>query len=123
MKKRLLVALLFVGAAFGQTTQQQCAQAIASPSTQLPATPTCVGTACSVQDSSPVDGAIYAYVIEAFDWAGFSCSNIVTNVVIPATGAHTVGLTFTASITTIASYAAFRAQNPANPTGLTSTVN
>lgn len=115
--------ILLASVAWGQTTAPQCAQATSSPSNQLTGSPTCTASSCTYTDSTPVDGATYAYVAVASDVAGQSCSNIVLNVTIPATGAHTVALTFVPSTTPNITYAIFRATPPANPTGLSATVN
>lgn len=122
MKHKLLWLFLFLPiAAHAQSIS--CAQAMAAPSVQLTGAPTCTASSCSYTDTTVVDGTVYGYVAVASDMAGSSCSNIITNVVIPSTGTHTVGLTFVPSTTPNVTYAIFRAPNPANPTGLAATVN
>lgn len=120
MKKIFIILLLTCSALAAQTTQTQCTNAIATPSVQLTSgltTPTYI-------DSSPVDGTMYGYVVIAINGMGqYSCSNILTNVLIPTTGTNTVTLTWNASTTSGVTYSVFRAQTPTSPTGLAATVN
>src|SRR6476646_2243272 len=98
MRSKFLLTFLLTAAiaSAAQTSQQQCTNAIASPSVQL--TSGLVTTLFT--DTTPVDGAIYAYVVNANNaMGGYSCSNILVNVVIPPTGTHTVGLSWLPSST------------------------
>jgi hypothetical protein len=114
----VLSLFLFLAAfSYGQTT---CSQAVASPSVQLISGL----TATSFLDTTVVDGTTYGYVVAAYNNLGmFSCSNILTSVVIPATGTHSVSLTWIASTTPGVTYGVFRASAPAPAVSLTATVN
>jgi hypothetical protein len=131
MKLRLAVGaalLLFAScvASAAQITQAQCIADTGAPSILLSSGIGIVvngSTATYTDNTSIVDGATYAYVVDAIDWAGFTCSNVVLNVVIPATGTHTVALSWTTSTTPGATYGVFRASPPLNPSGLAVVVN
>ena len=75
-------------------------------------------------DTTVVNGQTYSYTVIASDPFGVSaCSNIAGGNVIPATGTHSVALSWTASTTNGVTYAVFRATPPTPPSALTSTVN
>lgn len=121
MKSRLLCIVLLAISARAQSIT--CAQATSAPSIQLAGAPTCTATSCTYVDSSSiVNGATYGYVVTASDLAGNACSNYATNVTIPATGTHSVTLTFVPSTTPSVSYAVFRASLAAAVT-ISATVN
>ena len=115
--KRLLLPLLLLLAAplLAQTTQPPCGTGTTQLASGL--------TATTYADTTAADGATYSYVVTANNLGGATCSNILGNVVVPATGAHTVILTWTASTTSGVTYAVFRAPQPAPPTNLTATGN
>lgn len=118
--------MVCVAASAAQITQAQCNADTAAPSILLSTGVgiTVNGTAATyIDNTNIVDGATYAYVVDAIDFAGFTCSNVVIGVVIPGTGAHTVTLTWTISSSIGATSAVFRASPPLAPTGLTATVN
>ncbi len=81
-------------------------------------------TATNYTDTTVSSGANYGYVAVAENLAGISpCSNIVTGVLIPSAGAHSVLLTWTASATPGVTYAVFRAAAPSAPGNLSAIVN
>jgi fibronectin type 3 domain-containing protein len=90
-----------------------------------PAVPLATNVALTTYtDAAIVNGATYFYAVNAVDANGnaSTCTSVVT-ASIPATGTHTVTLTWTASTTPGVTYAVFRAQAPNPPTNLTKTVN
>jgi hypothetical protein len=120
MKHKAVLILITVLASLAVSASAQAACPSTAGATQL----TTGLTTTTYTDSSIADGASYDYMVEAVNsFGGFSCSNVVLNAVIPATGTHTVALTWNASTTSGVTYAVFRAQTPANPTSLTVTVN
>ncbi len=107
MRTLILLALLSAAAGAQSIT---CQQATSAPSVQLVGAPSCTATSCTYVDSSSIiNGATYGYVVTATDLAGNVCSNYATNVTIPATGTHSVTLTFVPSTTPSVTYAVFRA--------------
>jgi hypothetical protein len=121
MKLLRFLPLLFLlpHAMAAQTTAAQCTADTSAPSVLLASGI----TTTSYIDSTPTDGVTYGYVVTAVDMAGNSCSNVVTNALIPSTGVHTVSLSWTASTTAGVTYSVFRAQSPAPPASLVVTVD
>lgn len=120
-----LLLVLSTIASAAQVTQPQCTADIGAPSTLISSGLTYTGTTGAFTDPAPVDGVTYAYIVTANIPLGafYACSNAVTNVVIPATGTHTVALTWNLSTTANVQYSVYRASAPLNPTGLAAAVN
>jgi hypothetical protein len=109
-------------------TRASAAQSIIVPCVS-PAVPIVTGlTTPSYTDLSVVDGFTYGYVVVTTDANGNSsgCTGEATATgIIPATGSHTVSLTWNASTggTSPYTYAVFRTSPPNIVTGLTVKVN
>lgn len=112
-----ILALLMAGFA-----QAQTATCTADTTSAGPAIATGL-TTTTYNDATVVDGAEYGYIVTAVTPWGYACSNQVLDVVIPATGTHSVTLTWVASTTAGVTYSVFRAVPPNAPSTLSTTVN
>jgi len=75
-------------------------------------------TATTYTDTTCVDGTTCYYAVESVDQFGVGLDTSYVTGAIPATGTHTVTLTWTASTTAGATYTVFQGPPPLPPAGL-----
>jgi len=80
-------------------------------------------TAATYTDPSCLDGTTCYYAVEAVDQFGVGLDTNYVTGAIPATGTHTVKLTWTPSVTSGVTYTVFQGPPPAGPAGLAAAVN
>lgn len=79
-------------------------------------------TALTFTDATVTDGAKYTYSVTAVGPTGESVCDSAPLLVIPATGTHSVVLTWAASTTPGVTYNVYRSSPPNPPTAITETV-
>ncbi len=84
-----------------------------------------VTTGTSYTDASCPDGATCAYEVTAYDAAGESAPAGPVSAAVPATGTHTVALSWTAGAGggTPTGYNVYQQQSPVPPTGFKAVIN